>query len=185
MSTSKSTAASRKSKSESGSSRKSGTRLVIVESPAKAKTIGRYLGSGYTVKASMGHVRDLPKSTMGVSAENNFEPKYLIPRDKSKLVKELKESVQGAREVILATDPDREGEAIAWHLIQATDAGDKPVHRVVFNEITPEAVKAAMANPRDMNDETCREAYAMIASSTPKMSKMPGVIRSAIDHLSD
>ncbi|MEZ4626314.1 MAG: type I DNA topoisomerase [Thermomicrobiales bacterium] len=151
MSTSKSTAASRKSKSESGSSRKSGTRLVIVESPAKAKTIGRYLGSGYTVKASMGHVRDLPKSTMGVSAENNFEPKYLIPRDKSKLVKELKESVQGAREVILATDPDREGEAIAWHLIQATDAGDKPVHRVVFNEITPEAVKAAMANPRDID----------------------------------
>jgi DNA topoisomerase-1 len=125
--------------------------LVIVESPAKAKTIGRYLGSGYTVKASMGHVRDLPKSTMGVSAENDFEPKYLIPRDKNKLVKELKESVANAREVILATDPDREGEAIAWHLIQATNAGEKQVHRVVFNEITPEAVKAAMEHPRDID----------------------------------
>jgi DNA topoisomerase-1 len=151
MSTSKSTTSTRKPKAEGTTTRKGGTRLVIVESPAKARTIGRYLGSGYTVKASMGHVRDLPKSTLGVSVENNFEPKYLIPRDKTKLVKELKESVAGAREVILATDPDREGEAIAWHLIQATDAGSKQVHRVVFNEITPDAVKAAMANPRDID----------------------------------
>ncbi|MCC6705910.1 MAG: type I DNA topoisomerase [Thermomicrobiales bacterium] len=151
MSATKTTSTPRKTKSAATTSRKSGTRLVIVESPAKAKTIGRYLGSGYTVKASMGHVRDLPKSTLGVAVENDFEPKYLIPREKSKLVKELKESVAGAREVILATDPDREGEAIAWHLIQATDAGEKPVHRVVFNEITPEAVKEAMANPRDID----------------------------------
>ena len=151
MSTSKATTTPRKKTSAAGGSRKTGTRLVIVESPAKAKTIGRYLGAGYTVKASMGHVRDLPKSTLGVAVENNFEPKYLIPRDKSKLVKELKESVAGAREVILATDPDREGEAIAWHLIQATDAGEKQVYRVVFNEITPEAVKAAMENPRDID----------------------------------
>ncbi len=126
-------------------------KLVIVESPAKAKTIGKYLGSGYTVKASMGHVRDLPKSTLGVEVDQGFTPKYLVPRDKLKLVKELKESVAGAREIILATDPDREGEAIAWHLIQATDAGEKMVHRVVFHEITPEAVRAAMESPRDID----------------------------------
>src|SRR3954467_8339999 len=94
------------------------TKLVIVESPAKARTIGKYLGGGYTVKASMGHVRDLPKSTLGVDVEDDFAPKYVVPRDKSKVVKELKESVERAREVYLATDPDREGEAIAWHLIE-------------------------------------------------------------------
>ncbi len=128
-------------------------RLVIVESPAKARTIGKYLGAGYTVKASMGHVRDLPKSTLGVDVDDNFSPTYLVPRDKSKLIKELKESVQKAREIYLATDPDREGEAIAWHLIQATGAGDKPVHRVVFYEITPDAVMEAMASPRGIDPD--------------------------------
>ncbi|MDP9473582.1 MAG: toprim domain-containing protein, partial [Chloroflexota bacterium] len=111
-------------------------KLVIVESPAKAKTIGKYLGSGYTVKASMGHVRDLPKSTLGVEVGDDFAPKYLVPRDKVKTVKELKASVQNAREIYLATDPDREGEAIAWHLMHATEATNKPVRRVVFHEIT-------------------------------------------------
>src|ERR687897_726931 len=128
-------------------------RLVIVESPAKARTISKYLGSGYTVKASMGHVRDLPKSTLGVDVDDNFAPTYLVPRDKTKLIKELKESVQKAREVYLATDPDREGEAIAWHLIQATGASAKPVHRVVFHEITPQAVSAAMASPRGIDPD--------------------------------
>lgn len=126
-------------------------KLVIVESPAKAKTIARYLGQGYTVKASMGHIRDLPKSSLGVEVEDGFTPKYLVPRDKSKVVKELKASVQGAREIYLATDPDREGEAIAWHLVQATEAHDKPVHRIVFNEITPEAVTAAIESPRQID----------------------------------
>ncbi len=126
-------------------------KLVIVESPAKAKTIGKYLGRGYTVKASMGHVRDLPKSTLGVNVDEDFSPTYLVPRDKSKVVKELKESVKGARELILATDPDREGEAIAWHLIAATGADDKPVSRVVFHEITPEAISAAMEHPREID----------------------------------
>ena len=126
-------------------------KLVIVESPAKARTIGRYLGSGYTVKASMGHVRDLPKSKLGVDVADNFAPTYLVPRDKSKLIKELKESVARAREVYLATDPDREGEAIAWHLAQATDAYQKPLHRVVFHEITPEAVTEAIAHPRQID----------------------------------
>jgi DNA topoisomerase-1 len=101
----------------------------------------------------MGHVRDLPKSTLGVEVDHDFEPKYLVPRDKSKLVKELKESVLNASEIILATDPDREGEAIAWHLLKATDAGDKQVHRVVFHEITPEAVREAMEHPRDIDDD--------------------------------
>src|SRR3954470_484630 len=107
-----------------GASRSKGKRLVIVESPAKARTIERYLGSDYSVIASVGHVRDLPKSTMGVDLEHDFAPKYTIPRDKSKLVKDLKTSVANSSEVILATDPDREGEAIAWHLVQATNANE-------------------------------------------------------------
>ncbi len=155
MPTSASTATKRRSttatKSKSGATKRTAAprgKLVIVESPAKARTIGRYLGSGYTVKASMGHIRDLPKSTLGVDVDADFTPKYLIPRDKSKVVKDLKDSVQGAREIYLATDPDREGEAIAWHLIHATEAEDKPLHRVVFHEITPEAVQAAMEHPR-------------------------------------
>ena len=101
----------------------------------------------------MGHVRDLPKSTLGVDVDDNFAPTYLVPRDKTKLIKELKESVQSAREVYLATDPDREGEAIAWHLIEATGARSKPVHRVVFYEITPEAVGEAMAHPRGIDPD--------------------------------
>ncbi|MGH2533722.1 MAG: type I DNA topoisomerase [Thermomicrobiales bacterium] len=128
-----------------------GRRLVIVESPAKARTIGRYLGREYVVRASMGHVRDLPKSSLGVEVEDDFAPTYLIPRDKVKVVKELKASVQDAQEIILATDPDREGEAIAWHLIQATNANRKPIRRVVFHEITPEAVHQAMQHPRDID----------------------------------
>jgi len=126
-------------------------KLVIVESPAKARTIGRYLGSGFTVKASMGHIRDLPKSTLGVDVDADFTPKYLVPRDKLKVVKELKASVQRAREIFLATDPDREGEAIAWHLIAATEAEAKPLRRIVFHEITPEAVAAAMQHPRGID----------------------------------
>src|SRR5699024_852487 len=115
------------------------------------KTIGRYLGRGYTVKASMGHIRDLPKGSMGGNVDDGFEPKYLIPRDKSKIVTELKARVQGANENYLATDPDREGEAIAWHLIQATDAQNKTLHRVVFHEITPSAVTSAIENPREID----------------------------------
>lgn len=133
-------------------SRAKGNKLVIVESPAKARTLERYLGRGYAVRASMGHVRDLPKSTLGVEVEGDFEPKYLIPRDKRKTVNELKSMVKDAKEVILATDPDREGEAIAWHLIAATDPdGTKPVSRVVFHEVTPDAVKAAMEQPREID----------------------------------
>ena len=128
-----------------------GTNLVIVESPAKARTIAKYLGAGYRVQASMGHVRDLPKSKLGVDVEHGFAPQYLVSKDKTQVVKELKGSVQAAGQVYLATDPDREGEAIAWHLMQATDPDPGRVHRVVFHEITPGAVRAAMANPRDID----------------------------------
>ena len=127
------------------------SKLVIVESPAKARTIEKYLGRNFVVKASMGHVRDLPKSTLGVKVDDDFQPTYLVPRDKTKVVKELKESVQRAGEIYLATDPDREGEAIAWHLAQATGATEKPLHRVVFHEITPEAVTEAIAHPRSID----------------------------------
>src|SRR5215212_140697 len=102
---------------------KSNTNLVIVESPAKARTIKKYLGRNFTVEASMGHVRDLPKSTLGVDVEHSFNPQYVVPRDKSKTVKDLRQRVQAARAVYLATDPDREGEAIAWHLREVTGAG--------------------------------------------------------------
>ncbi len=151
--TTKKTAAKKPAKSRSSATKtaaESGT-LVIVESPAKARTIGKYLGRGYTVKASMGHVRDLPKSRLGVGVEDDFTPDYLIPREKSKVIKELRESVKGAKEVLLATDPDREGEAIAWHLIEATNATGKLVNRIVFHEITPGAVKDAIKHPRAIN----------------------------------
>ena len=128
-----------------------GAKLVIVESPAKARTIEKYLGRGYAVRASMGHVRDLPKSKLGVEVDSNFQPQYLVPRDKTKTVNELKGLVRDAGELILATDPDREGEAIAWHLVAATAPANKPVRRVVFHEITPDAIREAMRRPRDID----------------------------------
>ncbi|MDD4987028.1 MAG: DNA topoisomerase, partial [Dehalococcoidales bacterium] len=125
--------------------------LVIVESPAKAKTLGRILGKGYNLKASMGHIRDLPKGAIGVNIENGFAPKYVVPRTKSKLVKELKEAAKTAAAVYLATDPDREGEAIAWHLFEVTRSDRKPYHRVVFHEITEEAIEHAFKQPRSID----------------------------------
>lgn len=126
-------------------------KLVIVESPAKARTIGRFLGKGYTVKASVGHVRDLLKSELSVDVENNFTPKYRVLNEKRKVVKELKELVRHAEEIYLATDPDREGEAIAWHLMQATDLEPKLSRRVVFHEITEGAISEAFSHPRPIN----------------------------------
>jgi len=126
-------------------------KLVIVESPAKAKTLGRFLGSSYLVKASLGHVRDLPKSQLGVDTENDFTPKYVIPRAKQPVVRSIKEAAQKASAVYLATDPDREGEAIAWHLANAADLQRLPLHRVVFHEITEEAIKEAFHHPRDID----------------------------------
>ena len=127
-------------------------KLVIVESPAKARTLGKILGKGYNLKASLGHIRDLPKSQIGVDVENNFEPRYVIPTDKKKLVNELKEAVGEASAVYLATDPDREGEAISWHLSEVIKGKEKiPYRRVVFHEITEEAIKEAFKNPRELD----------------------------------
>lgn len=138
----------RKAKSSRKTKDSAKEKLVIVESPAKARTLSRYLGSGYRVKASLGHVRDLLRSSLSVDVENDFTPKYTIPREKRSVVKELKEAAKKAKAVYLATDPDREGEAIAWHLIQAVGLNKTPVHRVAFFEITPQAVAAAFKKPR-------------------------------------
>lgn len=126
-------------------------KLVIVESPAKARTLSKMLGRGYTIKASMGHVRDLPKSQLGVDVDNSFAPRYIIPRGKTKTANELKKAAREASAIYLATDPDREGEAISWHLIEVIKGGDKPHHRVVFHEITKEAIKHAFKQPRNID----------------------------------
>jgi DNA topoisomerase-1 len=127
--------------------------LVIVESPAKAKTIGKYLGSKYIVKASMGHIRDLPKSQIGVEVERDFEPKYITIRGKGSILKELKDASKKVKKIYLAADPDREGEAIAWHLAHYLDIKAEDACRVVFNEITKEAVKDAFKTPRIINQD--------------------------------
>ncbi len=125
--------------------------LVIVESPAKAKTIGKYLGKKYIVKASMGHVRDLPKSQLGVDTENRFDPKYITIRGKGDILKELRQAQKKVKRVYLAADPDREGEAIAWHLAHSLNLDKDEKCRVVFNEITKQAVQEAFKNPRTIN----------------------------------
>ncbi|MBC2369446.1 type I DNA topoisomerase [Listeria booriae] len=125
--------------------------LVIVESPAKAKTIEKYLGKKYKVKASMGHIRDLPKSQMGVDTENNFEPRYITIRGKGPILKELKQAAKKVKKVYLAADPDREGEAIAWHLANSLGLDQTDDLRVVFNEITKDAVKESFKHPRKID----------------------------------
>ncbi|MFM6062701.1 MAG: toprim domain-containing protein, partial [Microcystis panniformis] len=139
--------------------------LVIVESPTKARTISNYLPSGYRVQASMGHIRDLPASAeeiphahkdkswanLGVDVENDFDPLYVVPKTKSKVVKELKEALKGASELILATDEDREGESISWHLLQVLNP-KIPTKRMVFHEITKEAIQAALKNCRSIDE---------------------------------
>jgi len=126
-------------------------KLVIVESPAKAKTVGRFLGKGYTVRASVGHVRDLLRSQLSVDIDNNFLPKYRVPNEKKTVVKELKILAKKAAEIYLATDPDREGEAIAWHLVEAASIDKNISRRVVFHEITEGAINEAFSHPREIN----------------------------------
>jgi DNA topoisomerase-1 len=125
--------------------------LVIVESPAKARTLTKILGRSYSIKASLGHVRDLPKSQLGVDIEKGFVPKYVVPREKRKVVLELKQAASTASAVYLATDPDREGEAISWHLATVTNPDGIPYHRVTFHEITKEAVERAFKHPGDID----------------------------------
>jgi len=131
----------------------SGAALVIVESPAKAKTISKFLGRNYRVRASVGHIRDLPRKDLGVDLEHDFKPKYEITAKKRDVVNELREYAQGAREIYLATDPDREGEAISWHLaaVLKNQIAGKPIHRVEFHEITKDAIQSAFSHPRALD----------------------------------
>ena len=125
--------------------------LVIVESPAKAKTIKKYLGKNYEVVASMGHVRDLPKSTLGVDVDNGFTPKYINIRKQSDTIKALKDAAKKCDKIYLATDPDREGEAISWHLANLLKLDVTAKNRITFNEITKTGVKEGMAHPRQID----------------------------------
>ncbi len=138
--------------------------LVVVESPAKAKTIGRFLGKNYTVKASMGHVRDLPKSQIGVDTEDGFTPKYITIRGKGEIVKELRQAAKGVQAVLLAPDPDREGEAIAWHLAQLLGIEEHVPCRIQFNEITQKAIQHAIKHPRpiDINRVDAQQARRVL-----------------------
>ena len=125
--------------------------LVIVESPAKVKTIRKFLGANYAVAASNGHVRDLPKSSLGIDVEHDYEPKYITIRGKGDILAALRKEVKKAEKIYLATDPDREGEAISWHLFYALKLEDKKVYRITFNEITKNAVKESLKNAREIN----------------------------------
>ena len=125
--------------------------LIIVESPSKAKTIEKYLGGKYKVDASGGHVRDLPEKRLGVNVQDNYTPNYVITADKKAVIKRLKEKTDKADKIYLATDPDREGEAISWHLKEVLGLEGKKAQRIVFNEISETAVKEAIKNPRDIN----------------------------------
>ena len=125
--------------------------LVIVESPAKARTVGRFLGRDYEVKASLGHVRDLPSGDLGVAVDNGFTPKYVVPKEKSKVIADLKKSSKDAETIYLATDPDREGEAISWHLVNAAGWQKRPVQRVVFHQITEDAINEAFRDTREID----------------------------------
>lgn len=138
--------------------------LVIVESPAKAKTIGRFLGKGYKIEASIGHVRDLPKSQMGVDIENDFKPRYINIRGKAEIINRLKKEAKNAKKVYLATDPDREGEAISWHLANLLNIDNAEKCRITFNEITQNAIKNAIKSPReiDMNLVNAQQARRVL-----------------------
>ena len=138
--------------------------LVVVESPAKARTLGKIMGSQYIIKASMGHVRDLPQKSLGVTLTEGVVPKYVVPQAKKAVVKEIKDAAAKAAAVYLATDPDREGEAISWHLVEAAKLEGIPTHRVVFHEITEEAIKDAFKHPRhiDMNLVNAQQARRVL-----------------------
>ncbi|MCL2545538.1 MAG: toprim domain-containing protein, partial [Clostridia bacterium] len=124
------------------------TKLIIVESPAKARTIARFLGKGYKVEASNGHIRDLPKSQMGIDIQNGFTPKYITIRGRGDILDKIRKEARHASKIYLATDPDREGEAISWHLAQILGVDPAEPCRVVFNEITAKVVKNAVKSPR-------------------------------------
>src|SRR6266478_2886674 len=158
MATSKATAKATKARKTSkkvageggGVTRAKGSTLVIVESPAKAKTIKKYLGSGYIVKASVGHVKDLPKK-MGIDIEHGFQPEYVVIETKQKVLAEIKEAAANVHKVFLAPDPDREGEAIAWHIAEEVRPSNPNIQRVLFNEITKKAINEAIGRPTTLD----------------------------------
>ena len=129
----------------------SSTTLVIVESPSKARTIKGFLGKGYKVVASVGHVRDLPKSKLGIDIEHDFEPKYINIRGKGELINSLKKEAKAASKVLLATDPDREGEAISWHLAAVLGLDSDKAKRITFNEVTKNTFRESLRHPRDLD----------------------------------
>ena len=127
--------------------------LLIVESPTKAKTLGRYLGKDFVVKASVGHIKDLPKNKLGIDVEKDFQADYQVIREKKKIVNELTAAAAKADAIYLGPDPDREGEAIAWHIAEEIHAEKKPIHRVLFYELTQKAIEEALAHPSELNRE--------------------------------
>ena len=131
--------------------RRMGEALVIVESPAKAKTIKKYLGAGYVVKASVGHIKDLPKKKMGIDIEHGFQPEYVVIETKQKVLAEIKEAAANVKQVFLAPDPDREGEAIAWHIAEEVRPSNPNIQRVLFNEITKKAINEAILRPTTLD----------------------------------
>ncbi|MCS7210467.1 MAG: type I DNA topoisomerase [Chloroherpetonaceae bacterium] len=140
--------------------RAKGKRLVIVESPAKAKTINKYLGKDFTVFASVGHIKELPRKEIGINFEHHYEPRYEIIAGKEKIVREMKKLAKESSEIFIATDPDREGEAIAWHISNEIEDLHKPIHRVLFNEITPKAVREAIEHPKEIDYKLVRSQQA-------------------------
>ena len=144
--------------------------LVIVESPAKVKTIKKFLGKNYEVMASNGHVRDLPKSQLGFDPSNDYEPKYITIRGKGELLAGLRKEAKKADRIYLATDPDREGEAISWHLTKALKLEGKDVERITFNEITKTAVKNSLKNPRQIGKKNVRP-YGGLQDQSPALGK--------------
>src|ERR1700730_3108899 len=149
--TKKKAAAPEDKKVKASSGKSTQTARAIAESPAKAKTIKKYLGSGFTVKASVGHVMDLPKSKMGVEIEHGFKPEYVIIRGKGKIIAEIKKSAKAVDIVYLAPDPDREGEAIAWHLAQEIKSSNSNIKRIMFNEITKRGITEALSHPGELD----------------------------------
>jgi len=137
--------------------------LVIVESPAKAKTIEKFLGKDFTVKSSFGHVRDLSKTKLGVDVDKGFEPRYINDPEKKKIIAELKKLTETSEMVWLATDEDREGEAIAWHLKETLKLSDEKIKRIVFHEITKEAILKAVANPRNIDYDLVQAQQARLS----------------------
>ncbi|MGD9039043.1 MAG: toprim domain-containing protein, partial [Desulfobacteraceae bacterium] len=127
--------------------------LLIVESPTKARTLKKYLGSDYQIMASVGHIKDLPNSRLGVDTENDFTPEYVTIKGKGKILSGLKRASKGADTIYLAPDPDREGEAIAWHIAQELGTGEKKIFRVLFNELTGKAIKEALSSPQNLNQD--------------------------------